>query len=47
MTPTEKPIDYSDCSDALLKMWMLDVLTDSEYSRIMDRLNKAYQEGRI
>lgn len=33
-------IDYVDCSDALLKMWMDDVLTDGEYSRIMEKLNR-------
>lgn len=32
-------IAYIDCADALLKMWMDDVLTDAEYNRIMDRLN--------
>lgn len=37
--PTE--ITYQNCSDALLKMWMDNVLTDAEYNRIMDKLNKA------
>lgn len=32
-------ITYRDCANALLKMWMDDVLTDSEYRKIMDRLN--------
>lgn len=35
--PTE--ITYQNCSDALLKMWMDNVLTDAEYNRIMDKLN--------
>lgn len=42
-----KPIDYSMCADSMLKMWMENVLTDSEYNRIMDRLNKAHEEGRL
>lgn len=33
------PISYSDCCNALLRMWMDNVLTDSEYNRIMDKLN--------
>ena len=32
-------ITYRDCANALLKMWMDDVLTDGEYRKIMDRLN--------
>lgn len=42
-----KPIDYFACADAMLKMWMENVLTDSEYNRIMDKLNKAHEEGRL
>ena len=38
--PSAQPeITYQTCSDALLKMWMDNVLTDGEYNRIMDRLN--------
>lgn len=38
--PSAQPeITYQTCSDALLKMWMDNVLTDSEYNRIMDKLN--------
>lgn len=33
------PISYYDCANAMLKMWMDDVLTDGEYSKIMDKLN--------
>lgn len=36
-----KPIDYSDCSSAVLMMWMENILTDGEYNRIMDKLNKS------
>lgn len=34
-----KPIDYRDCSNAMLKMWMDNIVTDGEYNRIMDKLN--------
>lgn len=40
--PTE--ITYQNCSDALLKMWMDNVLTDAEYNRIMDKLNNAQRK---
>lgn len=36
-----KPIDYRDCSNAMLMMWMENILTDGEYNRIMDKLNKS------
>ena len=39
-----KPIDYTDCANALLMLWMEDILTDSEYRKIMDKLNKAHKE---
>ena len=42
-----KPIEYRACSDAMLKMWMENGLTDGEYNKIMDKLNKAHKEGRI
>ena len=32
-------IGYDDCANALLKMWMDDVLTDGEYYRIANKLN--------
>lgn len=41
------PIDYEACSNAMLRMWMEKVLTDSEYNRIMDKLNKAHEDGRL
>lgn len=34
-----KPISYEDCANAMLMMWMENVLTDGEYSKIMDKLN--------
>ena len=45
--PEVRPISYADCANAMLKMWMVDVLTDSEYYRIMDKLNawKTREEG--
>ena len=39
-------IDYYYCSNAMLKMWIDDVLTDGEYNRIMDKLNKLEMERR-
>lgn len=42
-----KPIDYKMCADAMLKMWMENVLMDNEYNKIMDKLNKAHIEGRL
>ena len=38
---------YKDCADAMLKMWMDNVLTDGEYDKIIDKLNKAHIEGRL
>ena len=37
--PEPHEIGYDDCSNALLKMWMDNVLTDGEYYRIADKLN--------
>ena len=39
-----KPIEYSDCADAMLKMWMDNVVTDGEYNRIIDKLNAHWGE---
>lgn len=39
-------ISYQMCADALLKMWMDDVLTDGEYNHIMDKLNAWEQKRR-
>ena len=40
MAEDAKEISYADCSDALLKMWMDNVITDGEYNRIMEKLNE-------
>lgn len=40
-----KQIDYQMCSDSMLKMWMENVLSDTEYNRIMDKLNQAHKDG--
>jgi len=37
--PAIAPIEYRDCANAMLRMWIDNVLTDGEYSRIMDKLN--------
>lgn len=39
-----KPISYQDCANALLMMWMDNVLTDGEYYKIMDKLNSSKEE---
>ena len=39
-----KPIGYRECSNAMLKMWMDNVLTDGEYNRIMDKLNAKWEK---
>lgn len=44
--PEIKPIDYRDCANAMLMMWMWNVLTDGEYYRIMDKLNRYETERR-
>lgn len=42
-----KSIDYYDCSSAMLKLWMENIVTDSEYYRIIDKLNARHKEGKI
>lgn len=37
--PEIKPIEYRDCANAMLRMWMDNVVTDGEYNRIMNKLN--------
>ena len=44
--PEQHEIGYSECADAMLKMWIDDVLTDGEYIRIMDKLNAHRVERR-
>ena len=41
--PEIKPIDYQDCANAMLRMWMDEVVTDGEYNRIMDKLNTFWR----
>ena len=38
---------YEKLSNVLLYLWMLNILKDSEYYKIMDRLNKAHKNGKI
>ena len=40
--PEPHEIGYNDCANALLKMWMDNVLTDGEYYRIADKLNEKW-----
>lgn len=42
-----KPVDYKQCVDAMLMMWMENVVTDAEYNRIMDKLIDAHMDGRL
>jgi len=37
--PEVEPISYQDCANAMMKMWIDNVITDGEYNRIMDKLN--------
>ena len=50
MLPSVQPepheIGYSECANAMLKMWIDNVLTDGEYNRIMDKLNAHWAERR-
>lgn len=41
--PEIKPIGYRDCANAMMRMWMDNVITDGEYNRIMDRLNAHWK----
>lgn len=43
--PEIKPIEYRDCANAMMKMWMDNVVTDGEYSRIMDKLNAHWRKN--
>lgn len=49
-TPTAQPeakeIGYAECANAMLKMWIDNVLTDGEYNRIMDKLNAHHNAER-
>jgi len=39
-----RPVSYLDCLNAMLKMWLDNVLTREEYIRIMDKLNAKHEE---
>lgn len=41
--PEVKPIEYRDCANAMLRMWMDNVVTDGEYNRIMGKLNAHWR----
>ena len=45
VTSEQKTITYKDCANAMLMMWMDNVVTDGEYSRIMDKLNKHREDS--
>ena len=36
-------IGYQDCANAMLRMWMDNIITDGEYNRIMDKLNAHWK----
>jgi len=44
--PEVKEIGYAECANAMLKMWIDNVLTDGEYNRIMDKLNAHHNAER-
>ena len=44
VTPEKTTITYKDCSEAMLKMWIDNVLTDGQYNKIMDKLNAKHME---
>lgn len=47
ITPEPHEIGYYDCSNALLKMWMDNVMTDGEYYRIADKLNEKWGKKEV
>ena len=44
--PEQHEVGYSECANAMSKMWMDDVLTNGEYNRIMDKLDAHWAERR-
>ena len=38
---------YENLYKVLLYLWVLNILKDSEYYKIMNRLNKAHKDGKI
>ena len=47
VNPEPHEIGYDDCANALLKMWMDNVLTDGEYYRIADKLNEKWDKTEL
>lgn len=41
--PETRPYSYEYCVNAMLVMWMEDILTDSQYFGIMEKLNKSVE----
>lgn len=41
--PEVKPYSYEYCVNAMLVMWMENILTDKEYYTIMEKLNKSVE----
>ena len=39
---SESEIGYGECANALLKMWVDNVITDGEMHRIVNKLKKFY-----
>lgn len=39
---SESEIGYGECANALLKMWIDNVVTDGEYYRIINKLNRFW-----
>lgn len=36
-------LDYQQYSSMILMLWIDELITDAEYNRIMDKLNKMYK----
>lgn len=43
---SQHEIGQSECTNAMLKMWLDNVVTDGEYFRIMEKLNAYWAERR-
>ena len=39
-------VGYTYCANALMKLWMENIITDGQYSSIMDKLNLAFKEDK-
>lgn len=40
----DSTITYRQCADVLLKLWIDDILTDSQYYKIIDKLNEQHKK---